>query len=153
MKNFKEFAIESYTRAGYIDERGCSVEYLDENWKSQLWNKVGKPASDAYWRSFAGDTAAELTGNDNFKPSTPFTKGYDKSIDTINQNSTKKNKEGQTLGRTGNSKFKRALEIGSNFVPWEKIPGGVWKYGVKPAWEITKAIGGAVLGGGMSNKF
>ena len=147
MKNFKEFAIESYTRAGYIDERGCPVEYLDENLKTQLWNRVGKPlwnrvgkpASDAYWRSWAGDTASELTGNENLKPSTPFTKGYDKTIDTINQKSTKKNEQGQTLGRTGNSKFKRVLEVGSNFVPWEKVPGTLW--------NITKAIGGLVTAG------
>ena len=154
MKNFKKFAIESYTKAGYLDERGCSVEYLDENLKSQLWNRVGKPlwnrvgqpASNAFTRSWVGDTGAELTGNENLKPSTPFTKGYDKTIETINQNSTKKNDQGQFMGRTGKAeKFKKALEIGSNFVPWEKVPGTIW--------NITKAIGGGLLGGGMQNKF
>tara|TARA_B100001250_G_scaffold406258_1_gene424996 strand:+ start:706 stop:1179 length:474 start_codon:yes stop_codon:yes gene_type:complete len=157
MKNFKEFAIESYVKAGYLDERGCSVEYLDENWRGQLWNKVGKPIATAAWnrvgrpvsnaltRQYTGEIGSELSGNENLKPSTPFTKGYDKAINTINQNSTKKNDQGQTLGRTGNSKFKKALELGSNFVPWEKVPGTIW--------NITKAIGGGLLGGGMQNKF
>ena len=149
MKNFKKFAIESYTKAGYLDEKGCSVEYLDENWKSMLWNRIGQPASNAFTRSFVGDMGSGLTGNENLKPSTPFTKGYDKTIKTINQTSTKKNEQGQTLGRTGNSKFKRALEVGSNFVPWEKVPGALWKYAGKPALELTKAVAGGILGGGM----
>ena len=139
MKNFKEFVIESYVKAGYLDERGCPVEYLDENVASGLWNTIGRPASNAFTRSFVGDMGSELTGNKNLKPSTPILKGYDKAINTINQKTTKKNDQGQLMGRSGGSKFKRALEVGSNFVPWEKVPGALW--------SLTKGIAGTVLGG------
>ena len=152
MKNFKEFVIESYVKAGYLDERGCPVEYLDENFlKTQFWNKVGKPVATAAWnrvgrpasnalsRQWAGEIGSELTGNKNLKPSTPILKGYDKAINTINQKTTKKNDQGQLMGRSGSSNFKTALGIGSNFIPWEKVPGALW--------SITKGIAGTVLGG------
>ena len=123
MKTFRQFAAEAYVKNGYLPE---SYDQLDENPVMTGLTKVGTELSKIGGRwTFGGGKPGEI--------------GYDAALKKRNQN---KFRDGEK-GNQPNEIAKTASGVATSLIPWEKIPGAVWKKGIEPTlkvgWELTKA--------------